>query len=533
MPEHRFLVGLPQGDGAVSLAWRLLPSDAPDAAFHVERDGQRVTTQPITGSTTYIDLSAAGGMQRYRVRAVGGSASEEITVDPDAEKTKLARDIPLDNTIEAVPGLIVGDLSNDGKLGYVLRAVRGGQVWIIAYHHDGHLLWEQNTNLPAAGGWDGSTLHVPLLCWDVNADGRTEVVYHSHVGRYPHAIHGEPSDGSRLTAVDGATGEPVWEAPWPSVQPRVMMTVGHLNGLDRPASIVVQDETYRNVVLTAVNGATAETDWRVEQERAGGHNLDIADIDGDGVQEVICGGVCYNGNGTVRWEAEPFGHTDISKPGRIVPGMDGLQIWYAVENNNTGVYLVDQHGETLWKEPFRHAHYGWLARHAPGVSGLHPHTAEDGRHEYGAVDAGMRESGHFPIYLPDGSHWLNLTDWERKNFVPVHWDGGPEVVFIVRKENKRVVTLAADGDVTDLRDGDLPEGGVYERNLACVDVLGDYRENIVTVDMSRKALIVLANPTPNSRRGYSPWDDFEYRHDRSQLGSGYYIYISPPSTILE
>ena len=56
--------------------------------------------------------------------------------------------------------------------------------------------------------------------------------------------------------------------------------------------------------------------WRIEQERGAGHNLDIADIDGDGVQEVICGGICYNGDGSMRWEAEPFGHTDISKPAK-------------------------------------------------------------------------------------------------------------------------------------------------------------------------------------------------------------------------
>ncbi|MBT5533120.1 hypothetical protein HOK31_08670, partial [Candidatus Poribacteria bacterium] len=129
-------------------------------------------------------------------------------------------------------------------------------------------------------------------------------------------------------------------------------------------------------------------------------------------------------------------------------------------------------------------------------------------------------------------HWLNLTDWERKNFVPVHWDGGPEVAFIIRKEDKRIVTLSGDGEMVDLDDGGLPEGGKYERNLGCVDVIGDYRENIVTVDMERKALMVLANPTVNDRRGYSPWDDFEYRHDRSQLGSGYYIYISPSNTIV-
>ena len=106
------------------------------------------------------------------------------------------------------------------------------------------------------------------------------------------------------------------------------------------------------------------------------------------------------------------------------------------------------------------------------------------------------------------------------------------MVFIVRKEDKRVVRLSADGEMTDLADGNLPEGGKYERNLGCVDVLGDYRENIVTVDMERRALIVLANPTVSTSRGHSPWDDFEYRHDRSQLGSGYYIYISPPGTVV-
>src|SRR4029453_2184060 len=116
------------------------------------------------------------------------------------------------------------------------------------------------------------------------------------------------------------------------------------------------------------------------------------------------------------------------------------------ESGNPGVYLVDRNGRTLFKEPFRHAHYGWIARHAPRVPGPPPHTAGDARQEYGAA----RGEGHFPIYLPDGSHWLNLTDWQRKNFVPVHWDEGREVVFIVRKENRRVVRLVTTGEIEEL-----------------------------------------------------------------------------------
>ena len=164
----------------------------------------------------------------------------------------------------------------------------------------------------------------------------------------------------------------------------------------------------------------------------------------------------------------------------------------------------------------------WLiARHAPGVGGLHLHVAEDGHRE-------TRE--HFPIFLPDGTTWLNLTDWQRKNFVPVGWDERPEVVFALRKQDKCVVRLHASGEMEGIPHGKLPEGRQFQRNLASVDVIGDFSENIVTFDLDRKRLMVLMNPSVASRRGFSPMDDFEYRHDRSQLGSGYYIYLSPPIT---
>jgi hypothetical protein len=363
--------------------------------------------------------------------------------------------------------------------------------------------------------------HVPFLCWDVNDDGRTEFATHAFKGDYPTADYSTTVEGETFTVLDAETGRPVWEAPWPAEQSRVMMTVGYLNGIGKAPSVVVLDETYGDVVLTALDGRTGRSAWRIDQARAGGHNLDIADLDDDGVQEVICGGICYNGDGSIRWEAEPFGHTDISKPAKIRPDLDGLQIWYAIEKENVGVYLLDKDGRTLWMEPFKHAHYGWVARHAPGVPGLHPHTAEDGRRQ---------EQDHFPIFLPDGSHWLNLTDWQRKNFVPVHWDERPEVVFIIRKENKRVVRLLENGEIEDVPEGKLPEGGHYGRNLACVDVVGDFRENIVTIDEERHSLIVLGNPAPATRRTYSPCYEFDYLHDRSQLGSGYYIYLSPPES---
>ena len=108
----------------------------------------------------------------------------------------------------------------------------------------------------------------------------------------------------------------------------------------------------------------------------------------------------------------------------------------------------------------------------------------------------------------------------------------PEVVFIIRKEDKRLVCLKKNGKIEDLPDSRLPQGGQYDRNLACMDVIGDFRENIVALDTERNHLMVLVNPTVAYRRGYSPSDDFSYCHDRSQTGSGYYIYLSPPDTTI-
>ena len=46
----------------------------------------------------------------------------------------------------------------------------------------------------------------------------------------------------------------------------------------------------------------------------------------------------------------------------------------------------------------------------------------------------------------------------------MHWDKGTEVVFASRKENKRIVRLLASGEIEDLPQGKLPEGGEYGRS---------------------------------------------------------------------
>jgi len=545
---HRYLVAMPRGNGKVFLSWRLLRGDRQDAGFSVERrvdggDWSRASERPVTDSTNYLDRPAGGGACQYRVVDGDGVPSETVTVDPGAEASCCAVDVPLVEPINGTCRIGLGDLEGDGRIGYVTPTLVNEEMVLFAYRHDGEFMWRFPTGLPTP------TLsgNIPFTVWDINGDGEAEVVVRRggpswaesiaaiRGGRQPERTDPRKAipSGDSIVALSGRTGRVIWQTPFEGHQRSMHMVTAHVNGIDQPPAVILGIGTYSDVRAYAFDGQDGHVLWNIQQDRGGGHNIDAGDIDGDGIQEVIIGGICYNGDGGIRWQAEPFGHTDISKPCKIDPSREGLQIWYAVEGppkELNGVYFVDNRGKTIFKESYRHAHYGWIARHTSKVPGLQPHTAEDARYEYGAAQAGMREEGHFPIFLPDGSHWLNLTEWQRKNFVPVHWDAGPEVVFVIRKENKRVVRLLADGSIESLPEGKLPEGGSYGRNLGCMDIAGDFRENIVTIDSDRQHLMVLANPTVCNVRGYSPCEQFEYRHDRSQHGGGYYIYLSPPDT---
>lgn len=562
--KDRYLAALPRGNNSVLLAWRLLAEDKPAAPFRVERRNgtgwERVSDNPITDSTTWLDTTPQAGRYEYRVVDPEGRFSESITADSGSPATVIVQETPLAAPAESMHHLAAGDLLNNGRMGFIAVCRQEGQLHLDAYGPDGRHRWRRPLGLPS----DIKMGHdvPPYLAWDCNHDGRTEVVTMTAKGCWDREIeqakrgegqkpaHSDPDapvrPGTRLTALDGETGETVWETPWPGMTMHAHLTLAYTRGRDRCPALAIHDgRPYGESRLYVMDGKNGSYLWQAVQARPTGHNLDAGDIDEDGIQEIINGGVCYNGDGTVRWEAEPFGHTDISKPCRIDPARPGMQIWYAVETGtmNPGVYLVDAGGTTIFKEPFRHAHYGWIACHTGKVPGLQPHTAEDARAgdvpwAKDAEDAKakdrhsryIREQEHFPIFLPDGTHWQHLTDWQRKNFVPVQWDQGREVAFVIRKDDKRVVKLGEDGTVSDVPGSSLPAGGSYGRNLLCMDVRGDFRENIITVDKEKNTLMVLMNPNPASERRVSPCEDFRYCHDRSQTGSGYYIYLSPPYT---
>lgn len=526
MSTYRNLVALPRGNSRIYPSWRMLSGDDEEYTVERRRSGESwQSAARVSGSTNILDKPSEDGTWEYRV-ATNGDSSESVAADSAAAATNVSLRVPLPsedprNTRQ----IIMGDLRNDGRTGFVIKYIADNRPWLRAVSDSGDTLWDADCRLPARGSWDRSANHVPFACWDLDGDGRTEVIYHDGGDAWPdldaESFYEAGREGERLVIADAETGEIKRTAKWPGVKGRIMLTVGHVRGIGESASVVVLDETYGDVTVTAVDGATAETLWRVDQARPAGHNLDVADIDGDGVQEVIVGGICYNGDGSIRWEAEEFGHTDMSKPANVDPDRPGLEIWYLVESHNPGVYLVDRHGKTIWKEPYRHAHFGWIARHTADDAGLQTHAAEDRRkHD---------NEEHHPVFLRDGTHWANLTNLLSRDLMPAQWDGGDCTAFIHRKQT-RMMLLDSELNLTPIEDGELPPSGRYGRNILLADIVGDYRENVVTVDESTHEMILICNPKLLDRKKLSPMESFYYRHDRSQHGSGYYMYTPPHAT---
>ena len=82
----------------------------------------------------------------------------------------------------------------------------------------------------------------------------------------------------------------------------------------------------------------------------GNHNLSVADVDGDGYDEIIWGSATLNADGTLRY-ATGFGHGDAIHVGQMIPGQKGLQVFQVHEEK--GTYAWDLHdadtGEILQK----------------------------------------------------------------------------------------------------------------------------------------------------------------------------------------
>ena len=188
---NRGLVAVRTSSDRVFLSWRLLGSDVGTTAFHLYRDGIKITSDPITGATNYTDQSTSA--TQYTVKTVVNGTETGESHSASILSTNFI-DIPL----QVPAGLTMpdgssctyspndastGDLDGDGNLDIVLKwdpsnakdnsqGGYTGNVYLDGYKLDGTFLFRIDLGINIRAGAHYTQFQVA----DYDGDGKAEIV---------------------------------------------------------------------------------------------------------------------------------------------------------------------------------------------------------------------------------------------------------------------------------------------------------------------------------------------------------------------
>ncbi|WP_327043228.1 rhamnogalacturonan lyase family protein [Microbacterium sp. Root166] len=396
-----------QTDDGVLVTWRLLGTDPASVAFHVYRDGQKVTEEPITASTNYLDETGTAESTYFVTKVLSDvetTETDEFDVQTAAYRS-LALDKPADAyTKDGQPytysanDVSVGDVDGDGQYEYFVKWYPSnakdnsqggytGNVYIDAYRQDGTRLWRIDLGVNIRAG----AHYTHFMVYDLDGDGAAEVALKTGDGTIDGA--GQPIGSASadhrnssgyvltgpeyLTVFDGATGAAIdtidytpprgdvgaWGDTYGNRVDRFLAGVAYLDG-EKP-SVLFSRGYYTRAVVAAYDfdGESLSQRWVIDSNDEGAealygegyHSLSVADVDGDSKDEVIYGSATIDDDGELLY-ATGLGHGDAQHVSDLDPSRPGLEIFSAHEtmsaSGNRGATFRDARtGEVLWGIP--------------------------------------------------------------------------------------------------------------------------------------------------------------------------------------
>lgn len=546
----RGLVALQTAPGRVYVGWRMLATDAPEAAFHLYRASPggaavRLNAEPLRRTTDYVDTTApTNGTVSYFVRpvlkgveqAAGRPFELNLVVGPRPYLS-----IPLQTPAGYQPNdAAPGDLDGDGEYEIVLhQAGRGrdnsqrGQTdppMLEAYQLDGTRLWRINLGRNIREG----AHYTQFLVFDFDGDGRAEVVCKTADGTVDgtgrvigdaQADYRTPegfvlSGPEYLTVFDGRTGRALvttnylpprgevaaWGDQYGNRVDRFLAAVAYLDG-QRP-SIVMCRGYYTRTVLVA-------WDWREgrlthrwtfdshsgppglrEYAGQGNHGLSVADVDGDGRDEIIYGSCVIDDDGKGLYSTG-LGHGDAMHVSDLDPERPGLEVFGIHERarHPHGVSFRDARtGQILWSKASADVGRGLAAdidpRHpgsecwaaGAGLSGLWNARGE-------VISARRPRSCNFAVWW-DADPLRELLD--RNVITKWNWENGTETTLL-------------------LAEGCVSNNGTKATPCLSADLLGDWREEVLWRTTDGRELRLYISTIPAAFRLPTLMHDRQYR----------------------
>ncbi|MGW7541467.1 rhamnogalacturonan lyase [Streptomyces sp. NPDC054770] len=522
-------------DAGNLVSWRWLGTDPDDVSFNVYRAGTKVNSTPVTGSTNYFHAGAPAQAD-YTVRAIVNGVEQADSVHAIQFRTGY-KDVPItppaggttpdgvSYTYEANDAS-VGDLDGDGQLDFVLKwqptnakdnsqSGYTGDTILDGIKLDGTRLWRIDLGRNIRSGAHYTQFQV----YDYDGDGKAEVAMKTADGTVDGAgtVIGSASADYRnssgyvlsgpeyLTMFNGQTGRAMstvdyvpargtvssWGDSYGNRVDRFLAGTAYLDG-SRP-SLIEARGYYTRTVISAWdwrNGAftrrwtfdtNSSTNTGKGYDGQGNHQLSIADVDGDGKDEIVYGSMAVDDNGSGLWTTKN-GHGDAMHVGDLDPSRPGLEEFKVDEDSSKpSSWMADaKTGEILWStDPDGDNGRGVADDIWAGSAGAESWSSHaDGvRNPQGTVVASRKPSS------------INFLAW---------WDGDPV------RELLDDTHIDKYGTSSDTRL--LTAAGVHSNNSTKAtpslsgDILGDWREEVVWPTTDNTALRICSTPYETSTK---------------------------------
>jgi uncharacterized repeat protein (TIGR02543 family) len=257
---------------------------------------------------------------------------------------------------------------------------------------------------------------------------------------------------------------------------------------------LVQRWAYDSGASASVNGGSIAG--------MGNHNLSVADVDGDGKDEIIYGASAIDDNGK-RLYSTGLGHGDAMHMSDLDPDRPGLEVWEVHEETGSGKWNHELHdartGEILWHSDA----YG----------------SDNGRGMSGDIDASHRG---FEMWSSAESGTYDCKGVKISNSKPsqnfrIYWDGDLQDELLDGSSNAKVTKWNGNGVSTLITfSGTNGVNGTKANPNLSGDILGDWREEAIyyvapNASATTVELRIYTTITPTTNRLYTLMHDPVYR----------------------
>ena len=574
---NRGVVAIKSGNQVV-ISWRILRSDKVAEPFDVYRNGKKLNKTPLTkGGSMFIDENPLSTDAKYEVKGgnINGSYllkanSPEgyipIKIDkiPD-EMGKNGRKV-----VYIASDCSVGDVDGDGQYEIFVKwdpsnardnAHTGftNNTFIDCYRLDGTKLWRIDMGKNIRSG----AHYTQFMVYDFDGDGKAELMVRTadgtidgqgnvigdkdkdwrcteEGGKYGRILEGP----EYLTVFDGLTGRALatsnyipqrgesmdWGDDHANRSDRFLAAVGYLDGI-HPSGIFCRGYYTRTVIAAwDWDGKTLKEHWTFDTNNPewhsyagqGNHNLRIADVDGDGCDEITYGSMCVDNNGRGLYNTG-FGHGDALHLTVFDPTTDKLHVWDCHENRRDG-------------SDFREAATGKVVFQLPSPIDVGRCMAADidptnpGLEMWSSDSKGIRNiKGE--IVKPVEPDEPNLSQRRGRNVgmstnFGIWWDGD-----LLREllDHEQVLKYNWKNGVSEtiMRFDGKFNNGTKSNPCLSADILGDWREEVLIRNEESTELRLYISPISSEFRINCLMEDIPYR---LSVAAENVAYNQPPET---